>query len=147
MPIITHNTHETKQLAAKWLKMWQGGDVIGLEGELGTGKTTFVQGVGEALKINQPITSPTFLTMQIYPVVNLPKNKSAPIKFLCHIDAYRITNETDSVTAGLSDYLGKKDTLCLVEWPENIKFLSGYNKIIFKHKNKYQRIIDYKESK
>ncbi len=148
MPITTHNSLQTKKLAAKWLKNWRGGDIIGLIGELGTGKTTFVQGVGEALKIKRLITSPTFITMQIYPI---PKNQEKPgknpIKHLCHIDAYRLKSETDIATTGLGDYLGKKDTLCLVEWPENLKFLSGYHKIIFKHQDQNERIITYEEKR
>lgn len=94
----------------------KGGEVIGLSGELGSGKTVFVKGLAEGLKIQEPITSPTFILLREYPSAS----KSKPLN-LVHIDLYRIREEKEVETIGLSDYLGKPDKVCVIEWPEKAK--------------------------
>ncbi|MFW6298187.1 MAG: tRNA (adenosine(37)-N6)-threonylcarbamoyltransferase complex ATPase subunit type 1 TsaE [Bacillota bacterium] len=85
------------------------GFVIGLEGDLGAGKTTFTQFLGEALGIQDTINSPTFTIMKIYEEGKLP---------LYHIDAYRL----DGVGADyeLEEYIDG-DGLCVIEWYSRVE--------------------------
>jgi len=94
----------------------QGGEIIALSGPLGSGKTTFVKGVAKGLKLKQLIQSPTFLLLREYPVLENPK-----IKRLVHIDLYRLKNEEEIASLGLSDYLGRKEVVSLIEWPDKIQ--------------------------
>lgn len=113
----TKNAEETKELAARLVKTWKGGDVVGLVGDLGAGKTTFVQGVAKALGVKRVVRSPTFLRMQVYRI----RNYELGIMNFVHIDAYRIKNPEQLLELGLEDYLGRKNTLIVIEWAEKIK--------------------------
>lgn len=93
-------------------KLISGGTIF-LQGELGAGKTTFVQGVAEGLGITERLTSPTFTIMAVYDVVKHPH-----IKRLVHVDLYRITYMERIVSLDLPEYERDPNTLLLVEWPE-----------------------------
>lgn len=108
-----------KNLATKL----NGGDILLLVGELGAGKTTLVKGLATGLKIQFEITSPTFTLMNTYPV------DSDKIKTLVHIDTYRLKDEEELLEIGVEDYLGKTDTVCIIEWPEKIAGLLKGKKI------------------
>ncbi len=108
-----------KNLATKL----NGGDILLLVGELGAGKTTLVKGLATGLKIQFEITSPTFTLMNTYPV------DSNKIKTLVHIDTYRLKDEEELLEIGVEDYLGKTDTVCIIEWPEKIAGLLKGKKI------------------
>lgn len=88
--------------------------IIALSGELGAGKTTFVQELARALGIDGNITSPTFVIEKIY--------KSPHPKFskLVHIDAYRLKDKSELFHLGWSDIASNPDTIICIEWPENI---------------------------
>lgn len=88
--------------------------IVGLKGELGSGKTTFVQMIAEELGIQDPVTSPTFTILQVYPI-NHPV-----FERLIHVDAYRLSRE-DSDTIGFQQYRENPRNLILVEWPENLR--------------------------
>ena len=121
--ILSKSTKKTKEIAAKLAKNLKGGDIISLSGNLGGGKTTFVQGIAEGLGIKEKITSPTFVIIKEYPTI---KNFS-----LVHIDLYRITNFSEAQTAGISDYLEKSNKVCVIEWGERISdFLPEKTKLI-----------------
>lgn len=116
MKIITKTEKETFCLAEKLAKNLKGGEVIGLVGELGAGKTTFTKGFAKGLGIKQNITSPTFVLMKIYPVKNNKK-----ITTLCHIDAYRLKTAGDLVAIGAKEYFADPDVATIVEWADKIK--------------------------
>ena len=101
---------ETENFAKNFAKDIRCGDVITLKGRLGAGKTVFCKGLAKGLGIKEEITSPTFTIMNIY---NGERN-------LCHIDAYRLKSGEEAFGAGLCDYIGNKDYVCLIEWAENI---------------------------
>lgn len=88
--------------------------VIGLTGDLGSGKTTFVQGVARALGVTESVTSPTFVIEKIYPL------KNQPFKKLVHIDAYRLKNAHELEVLGWRELLGDPSNLIFIEWPENV---------------------------
>lgn len=87
--------------------------VVGLKGNLGAGKTTFVQEVAKVLGVEVQVTSPTFVISQSY------KTSHPTLKRLVHIDAYRLEGE-EGDTIGFREYLSDPENLILVEWPENL---------------------------
>lgn len=116
MKTITNSEQETFNFAKGLAKKAKGGEVYALSGDLGAGKTVFVRGFAAGLGIKRNVNSPTFVLMKIYPV-----KKHETIKHLCHIDAYRLHSAHDLEAIGALDYFGKKDSICFVEWPENVK--------------------------
>ncbi len=120
---------ETLALAKKIATKLNGGEIVTLSGDLGTGKTTFTKGLAKALGITQTITSPTFAIMNVYELPE-PINE---IKTLVHIDAYRLESPAEIITVGAEDYLGEPDTLCVIEWPQKIQaVLDNYETIDLK---------------
>ncbi|MBI5876237.1 MAG: tRNA (adenosine(37)-N6)-threonylcarbamoyltransferase complex ATPase subunit type 1 TsaE [Chloroflexi bacterium] len=103
----TQSAAETQALAARIAPLLQAGDVLWLSGDLGSGKTTFTQGLGRALGITQPIVSPTFVLIREY-AGRLP---------LYHIDLYRLDNPREALNLGLRDYLDGEG-VCVIEWAE-----------------------------
>ncbi len=88
--------------------------LICLKGDLGEGKTTFTQGVAEALKIKESVTSPTFLIMKKY---QPPRGKYT----LYHFDCYRVENAQEILDLGWKEINKEKNNIILVEWAEKIK--------------------------
>lgn len=137
MEYLSNSIKDTEKLAKRIAKDLKGGDVLGLVGNLGAGKTTFTQALGKALGVKQTMTSPTFVLLKVYPL------NHSTIKHLCHIDAYRLNTLEDLVAIGANDYLGQADTLTIVEWADKVENLLPQNtkKIFFKH-NPTNRIIN-----
>ncbi|MBI2600808.1 tRNA (adenosine(37)-N6)-threonylcarbamoyltransferase complex ATPase subunit type 1 TsaE [Candidatus Daviesbacteria bacterium] len=104
---ITSSAKETKDLAKKLAKKYKQG-VIALSGELGAGKTTFVQGFAEGLGIKEKIISPTFVLIRQH---QIPDTK----KTLFHIDLYRLDNKEAIKNLGVEDFFSD---LVLIEWAE-----------------------------
>ncbi|MCA9356862.1 tRNA (adenosine(37)-N6)-threonylcarbamoyltransferase complex ATPase subunit type 1 TsaE [Candidatus Nomurabacteria bacterium] len=88
--------------------------VIALVGDLGAGKTTFTQILGQTLGVTEHITSPTFTIMKTY---SLNHNQ---FDNLVHMDAYRIEDETELVPLKFSEILNNPRTIVCIEWPEKI---------------------------
>ncbi len=104
-----------------------GAFVVGLTGDLGSCKTTFVKGVAKALKIKEVVTSPTFIIEKIY---KISANKN--FDYLIHIDAYRIEDPDEILALGFMDILKNAKNLIIIEWPEIIKkILPKETKIIY----------------
>jgi len=114
MKIITKAEVETKQLGLTLAKKAHGGDILGLIGNLGTGKTCFTKGFARGLGIRSSITSPTFILLKNYAV------KNAVIKNFCHVDVYRLNSIQDVLDVGLLEYLERKDTITIIEWADNL---------------------------
>ena len=119
--IITKTAQETKKigrdLAGKIAKS-QSKDsqalVIGLEGELGSGKTAFVQGLAQGLGIKEAITSPTFVILKM---VELKKGNWS---YFYHIDCYRINKPGDLLDLDFKEIINQPN-IVVVEWAERIK--------------------------
>ena len=114
--IITKSTKETKSWAKEVAQTIQGGEGIGLIGDLGAGKTTFSQGLAEGLGVTQNVNSPTYVIMKIYPI----DNTNSKIKTLIHIDAYRLESAADLEAIGALEYFRRTDTVVLIEWANKI---------------------------
>ncbi|PJE75740.1 tRNA (adenosine(37)-N6)-threonylcarbamoyltransferase complex ATPase subunit type 1 TsaE [Candidatus Uhrbacteria bacterium CG10_big_fil_rev_8_21_14_0_10_48_11] len=106
---------DTTALAKELAATLRGGDVVGLVGELGTGKTNFVQALAKTLGVKQAVKSPTFTILQLY-------QTAKPYDFsLCHVDAYRLRGAEDLSAVGLADYIGDPNTVVIIEWADTIK--------------------------
>ena len=85
--------------------------VVGISGELGTGKTTLVRAIAAALGVREPVTSPTFALVHGY------RGEALQV---FHVDAYRLGAADDARDLGFAEMLGEPDAVLLVEWPERL---------------------------
>jgi tRNA threonylcarbamoyladenosine biosynthesis protein TsaE len=125
MPATIHITKNSKQtqklgenLAKEMLKsqLSNTATVLGLKGDIGGGKTTFLQGFAKGIGIEEKITSPTFVIMKRF---NLPvKNK---FRNFYHIDCYRLKNEKDILELNFKNIILNPENIIAIEWPERIK--------------------------
>lgn len=127
----------TKLLCPK-LSLGQEAVVVGLSGELGSGKTTFTQNFAKALGIKGRVTSPTFVILKRYVL------RDTRYKYLIHIDAYRIKNPKEIFDLGWDDLISDPKNIILIEWAENIKkiFPKNYFWLKFRHIDEKRRAID-----
>lgn len=116
---ITHSENETKNLAKKISKEIKG-RVFALYGDLGVGKTTFVQGFAQGLGIKDKIISPTFVLIRQHLI---PKTK----KILYHVDLYRLENPEDTKHLGIEEIMENPDNIVLIEWAERVNNLLPKN--------------------
>jgi len=137
--IISHNPEETMNVAVELAKKLKGGEVLALYGDLGSGKTTFTKGLAEALKVEETITSPTFVILKIYDIILRPKlhfqGVSGGVRKLVHIDAYRVETLEDIKSVGIEDYLNREDVVMVIEWPEKIQEILPEDVIKISFKN------------
>ena len=107
--ITTHSEFETIELAQNFESEKFPNMIICLEGELGSGKTVFAKGLGNALGITESITSPTFTIIKEYLDGEMP---------LYHMDVYRLDGNTDGVD--IEEYYNKGG-IVVIEWSKTIK--------------------------
>jgi tRNA threonylcarbamoyladenosine biosynthesis protein TsaE len=105
----TSSVTQTRELAAAVAELARAGDLILLVGDLGAGKTAFVQGFGAALGVTDPITSPTF---------TLARQYRGRLE-LNHLDVYRLDQVEEVLDLGLQELLDGPSTT-LVEWGDTI---------------------------
>ena len=103
--------------------------ILALSGDLGAGKTTFVQGLASGLGIEDPIVSPTFVYLNIY-------EGTIP---LYHFDLYRLKTPSDFAELGFDEYFARGG-ICAIEWPERIEIPSNAIHLIFTHESE-ERIV------
>ena len=107
MRVVTHHSDETMRLGMALAKIIKPGDIIFLQGGLGSGKTMFVRGVVYGLGGTGSVTSPTFMLLHLH------KGKFP----VYHFDFYRLKSVEEFQILGLEEYL-KGDGVSLLEWPE-----------------------------
>ena len=114
MKILTNSAEETVKLGERLGRHLKVGDVLGLIGELGSGKTTLVKGIASGLKVNnrEDVLSPTFVLIKEYP-------GKTP---LFHFDLYRLDKVEDIEYLGVDEYLFDRG-VCVIEWAEKMKML------------------------
>ena len=103
---------QTHALAAALGAQLEAGDLVVLTGELGAGKTTFTQGLGEGLGVRAGIISPTFVLVRIHP--NLPDGPRPGGPDLVHVDAYRLESAAEIDDIDLENTMDSAVTV--VEW-------------------------------
>lgn len=141
--IISRSAQETKETARGIAKSLHIGQVFCLFGELGSGKTTFTQGLGQYFGLKR-IISPTFILHRSYRL-----KKRGKIKFLHHIDLYRLQNSEEISVLGLSDFIEREDSVTIIEWPEKITGLlpKKRREIYFEYLTDQERKIIVKDEK
>ena len=88
--------------------------IVALEGNLGSGKTTFVQAVAKALGVKEHLTSPTFVIMKPYELHN------HTFKRLIHVDAYRLKHGEELTRLAWPRYANDPGNIIFIEWPEHV---------------------------
>jgi len=109
--MMSHSEQQTLEIAAEFAATLKGGEIVFLEGDLGSGKTTFVRGVARSMGFEEPVRSPTFTIMNRYPV------SQEQIKELLHLDLYRIEDSKELQTLALEEEVGLPRTVTFIEWP------------------------------
>ena len=107
----------TQRLAESVAAVLRPGDVIGLDGDLGAGKTTFVRYLARALGVTTPVTSPTFTLANTYEAPAWPDGVEPLV--IHHIDAYRLEGDADAEDLALAELLDSGG-IVVVEWAERL---------------------------
>tara|TARA_B100000029_G_scaffold357459_1_gene350253 strand:+ start:959 stop:1405 length:447 start_codon:yes stop_codon:yes gene_type:complete len=130
----TYSASETEELGIKFSNIIEKGDVVTLNGDLGSGKTTFVKGVLKGLNYTDEVTSPTFTLINEY---------NADYKII-HLDCFREKDINRWLNIGLIDYFSKDDIM-FIEWPEIIHDILPKKKInlFFESISINERLIKY----
>ena len=114
LDFVSHSPSQTHRFGVRLGLLLQSGDIVCLEGELGTGKTCLTQGIGEGMEVVEPITSPTFTLIAEH-------RPPTPKPILYHIDMYRLNAAvSEALAIGLEDYL-LGDGVCVIEWADRIR--------------------------
>lgn len=85
------------------------GDILRLEGELGTGKSVIARGVAIGMGWRGAVPSPSFTIIRLYPDI-----------MFCHVDAFRITDENELLECGIEEFF-EGPWICAVEWAEKVR--------------------------
>jgi tRNA threonylcarbamoyladenosine biosynthesis protein TsaE len=111
--LTSDSSNFTKKIGSLFAKIFNGGDIILLSGELGAGKTTFISGIAEGLGLAENLSSPSFTILSIYRIGNKRK--------LVHADFYRLNNIDEILNIGIEDYLYDRNSFVCIEWGDRIK--------------------------
>jgi tRNA threonylcarbamoyladenosine biosynthesis protein TsaE len=111
--LVAPTADDTRAIGAALAALLRPGDSVALAGELGAGKTTFVQGVARALGFEGAVASPTFTLVREY---------RTPTRTLVHADVYRLERVQEVVDLGLAELLDE-DGILLVEWGDAVETL------------------------
>jgi len=134
LTIITKSPEETKKLGKEVGKLARPGDLLAFYGELGAGKTCFIQGISQGLEVKDYVTSPSFTIINEY-------QGKIPI---FHFDLFRLNNAEEILELSYKEYF-YGEGLTVIEWAEKIeRFLpKEHLKIDIKFKDRYQRTISF----
>lgn len=142
MSHFSRSLEETAKIANDFLNVIgpsEHATVVALEGDLGSGKTTFTQEVGKILGVVENIHSPTFVIEKIY------KINWKGFQKLVHLDAYRLEKESELLHIGWEEIIKEPENLILIEWPENVAGIipDDAKRIYFKFIDETTREITY----
>ena len=142
---LTKNAKQTQKLGADLAKILFKKSVgksivIGLEGDLGSGKTTFLQGFARGLGIKEKILSPTFVIMKRFSIkTNTPAFAKASAgrqhltpNTLYHIDCYRLEKPKELIELGLKEIIRNPKNIIAIEWADKVKKILPENTIFIK---------------
>ena len=143
---ITNNSFETallgEEMAKKILKNRQSkkAQILALQGDLGAGKTTFLQGFAKGLGIKEHILSPTFVIFKKF------KIQDSFFNLFYHVDCYRLKDSKDLLGLGFEEFSSNPQNVIAIEWSEIIEDILPKNKISihFKFEDEKRRIITIK---
>ncbi len=110
MNILVNNLDELGIAAAQLIAFAGDRKIFLFNGEMGTGKTTFIKSICEYLGVKTTVSSPTFALINEY---------EYPSGLIYHFDCYRLKEDTEALDFGLEEYLSS-GSYCFIEWPEKI---------------------------
>ena len=148
MEYSTKGTQETKKIGRELAerlveKRKEGALVLSLEGDLGGGKTTFLQGFAKGLGIKEKVLSPTFIIVRKF---KIPEQGKKQFNYFFHFDCYRIKEEEEILSLGFKNYISNPENIIAVEWGDRIKNVLPKDvirlKFIFVDKEKRKIIIE-----
>lgn len=128
MKIITKSAKETQVLGKSLAQKYKNGGILALYGDLGSGKTTFVQGFAQGLGIKGRVISPTFIIMRQYP------------NHFYHLDLYRLEEANQLKELGLSEIFQNPQNIVLIEWAEKLGKQTPKNAVKIKFKQTGEKI-------
>jgi tRNA threonylcarbamoyladenosine biosynthesis protein TsaE len=108
--VTTRTAEDTRSLAAEWAAVLPADATVALHGDLGAGKTTWVQGLALGLGITEPVTSPAFTIYTLH---------RGGARMLAHMDAYRLESPREAEDLLLEEFLVSPWCLA-VEWPDRV---------------------------
>jgi len=143
MKVISKSLSDTEKIAKDFIEkismgVYDTALVVGLYGDLGSGKTTFTQAIAKIFDIKEDITSPTFVIEKIYDI-----DHKAFLK-LIHIDAYRLDSAKELLALDWEKILSNPRNIIFIEWPERVVDVLPKNhaKIFFKFLSENEREIE-----
>jgi tRNA threonylcarbamoyladenosine biosynthesis protein TsaE len=117
---------------------------VTLEGDLGGGKTTFLQGFAKGLGVKKKILSPTFVIMKKFPI---PKSRT--FQYFYHIDCYRIKKTEEVLSLGFKEVISNPENIVAIEWAGRIKKILPKERVSlelqFVNKNTRKVIINFRD--
>ena len=116
--IITNSKEETVTLAERFAQTLKSGDFLAFYGDLGSGKTTFIQGLAKGLGIERRIISPTFIIVRTYD--QRSKIQGQRFKTFYHIDLYRTASKNDLLGLGIDEIIQNPNNIVALEWAEKM---------------------------
>jgi tRNA threonylcarbamoyladenosine biosynthesis protein TsaE len=111
LEFISRSAEQTQRLGARLGTLLRGGDVICLQGPLGSGKTALTQGIGRGWGAEQHLVSPSFVLIREY-------TRAEDEQRLYHIDLYRVSDVGEVWGLGVDDFLGSEYAVSVIEWAE-----------------------------
>lgn len=138
MDFFSRSPEQTRRIGMRLGSALQAGDIICLQGDLGAGKTTFVQGVAQGWGSQDAVSSPTFILVNVY--------RRADQAQLFHMDAYRLDSAPEAEELDLETMLAQGPLL--IEWPERIDSLVPRERmwIRFEHVDQEEREMNFRTS-
>ena len=132
---LSRSPEQTRRVGARLGAALQAGDMVCLQGDLGAGKTTFVQGIAEGWGSLDAVSSPTFIIVNVY--------RSAGGKQLFHLDAYRLESTLEAEELDLNAMLAQGPLL--IEWPERMEKLIPPDRlwVRLEHLNEEEREMEF----
>lgn len=114
LEFVSRSPEQTQRLGARLGALLKGGDIVCLEGPLGSGKTCLAQGIGRGWGVSQTLISPTFVLVREY-------TRPADGVRLYHVDLYRISGAAEALGLGMEEFLGDERAVVVVEWAERAR--------------------------
>ncbi len=136
MKKVSKNQQDSQIIAKEFIeqilryeKISKSACVVGLSGDLGTGKTIFTQAVAKILGVKRKVNSPTFVIMKRYeikyphpasPYLEGGEKRGGKFTQLFHLDAYRLKNAKELLNLGWEEIISNPEHIVFIEWPENV---------------------------
>ena len=157
---LTTGPTQTKKLGEKLAKetlkrpLKKQAFILGLEGDLGGGKTTFLQGFAKGLGIKEKILSPTFILMRKFQIPSTQSQTNSKFKIskfqtFYHIDCYRILKPKEILDLGFKEIIQNPKNIVAIEWADRVRQILPRDTIVLKfhfaNKNKRKIMIRLKD--